>query len=184
MYLLMSSLKAMGMPDPRWQHEQAKQALQKQAEDDEQLLASTEAMMQQLQASLTAARQDVMAHQASLAGCQSTADALRVKLEMAERDIQAQQATSIKSIDELEAEVQQVRQQLQRAKDSLATSQASVLSKQTHISELQAALQSGHLDQAGLLVAANAAGLAILTLMLCFQVLDMMLNISRKAQMH
>lgn len=127
--------------------EQAKAALRKQVEDDEQLLTSTEAMMQQLQASLAAARQDVVVHQDALASSQSTADALQSKLKVAQQEMQAQQATSIQSSQDLQTEVDQVRQQLQKARDCVSTAEASVAAKEAQTLGLEAALQSEHSDE-------------------------------------
>ncbi len=116
---------------------QAKAALQKRAEDDEKLLLSTEAMLQQLQATLAATRQEVAAHQDALEGSQSIADSLKARLDASVADKNAQETANVETLQLLQSQIEQLQQQLSQVQNSLKDAQAVTLAKQAHILRLE-----------------------------------------------
>ena len=94
-------------------------------------------MLQQLQATLAATRQEVASHQEALAGSQSLAESLRQKLDASEQDRKAQKAANEADFRLLQGQKAQLEQQLLQCKGSLEDAQAVTLMKQTQIHELQ-----------------------------------------------
>ena len=120
---------------------QAKSELQKRARDDEQLMASTESMLQQLQASLAIAKLKLTAHQDALASSQSAAESLKRKLDTTEQTKSDQDASTRRLCQRLEGERGELEKQLQQVKSSLLDAQASASAKAAQVSQLEAALK-------------------------------------------